>query len=283
MRSGRRRAARRWRMCAGSRGSTTRRSTCGGRDTRTWGRRSCGCCARRTPSSSARWPTSRSTSAFLEGLQLRHRVRRRKHASLHRGIPPAASRAHERWSMDFVHDTLMDGRAFRALTLVDGWSRWSPILEVAQSMSGMSVTTALDRAIIRHGKPRTITVEHGSGFTIRSGKPTEDGLIDAFNGKLHRPHSSLGQLTPREHLKRSGREGQEAAFFPVEMDLRRDPGHPSENSTPAWSCSSGAYNWGRIVSGQGTDAQDRQRRRAHGLCNVVIEPTGSDPRCPLQG
>jgi transposase InsO family protein len=37
----------------------------------------------------------------LEGLQLRHRVRRRKHASLHRGIPPAASRAHERWSMDF--------------------------------------------------------------------------------------------------------------------------------------------------------------------------------------
>jgi putative transposase len=31
----------------------------------------------------------------LEGLQLRHRLRRRKHASLHRGVPPAASRAHE--------------------------------------------------------------------------------------------------------------------------------------------------------------------------------------------
>ena len=72
----------------------------------------------------------------LEGLQLRHRVRRRKHMSLHRGIPPAATRAHERWSMDFVHDSLMDGRAFRVLTVVDQWSRWSPILEVAQSMSG---------------------------------------------------------------------------------------------------------------------------------------------------
>jgi putative transposase len=36
----------------------------------------------------------------LEGLQLRHKLRRRKHASQHRGIPPAASRAHERWSMD---------------------------------------------------------------------------------------------------------------------------------------------------------------------------------------
>jgi hypothetical protein len=32
----------------------------------------------------------------LEGLQLRHRVRPRKHASLHGGIPAAASRAYER-------------------------------------------------------------------------------------------------------------------------------------------------------------------------------------------
>jgi putative transposase len=55
----------------------------------------------------------------LEGLQLRYRLRRRKHASWHRGIPPAASRAHERWSMDFDHDVLFDGRAFRVLTVVD--------------------------------------------------------------------------------------------------------------------------------------------------------------------
>ena len=73
---------------------------------------------------------ARPTSYRLEGLQLGHRVRRRKHASLHRGVPPAASRAHERWSMEFVHDATMDGRAFRELTVVDQWSRWSPILEV---------------------------------------------------------------------------------------------------------------------------------------------------------
>ena len=186
----------------------------------------------------------------LEGLQLRHRVRRRKHASLHRGIPPAASRAHERWSMDFVHDALLDGRAFRVLTVVDQWSRWSPILEVAPGMSGSAVAAALDRAIARHGKPRTITVDHGTEFTsraldewayrrgitldfIRPGKPVENGFVESFNGKLrdeclnanqflsiddarskieawridynlHRPHSSLGHLTPGEYLKRSG-------------------------------------------------------------------------------
>jgi len=89
----------------------------------------------------------------LEGLQLRARRPRRKHASQHRGIPPAASRAHERWSMDFVHDALVDGRAFRIPTVVDQWSRWSPILEVARSMSGRAVVDALDQAIQRHGKP----------------------------------------------------------------------------------------------------------------------------------
>jgi putative transposase len=129
----------------------------------------------------------------LEGLQLRHRLRRRKHASLHRGIPPAASRAHERWSMDFVHDALIDGRTFRVLTVVDQWSRWSPILETAQSMSGTAVAAALDKAIAQHGKPKTITVDHGTEFTsrvlddwayrrgvtldfIRPGKPTENGV-----------------------------------------------------------------------------------------------------------
>jgi putative transposase len=47
-----------------------------------------------------------------EGVQLRHKLRRRKHASQHCGIPPVARSAHKRWSMDFVHDALLDGRAF---------------------------------------------------------------------------------------------------------------------------------------------------------------------------
>jgi putative transposase len=137
----------------------------------------------------------------LEGLQLRYRVRRRKHASLHRGIPPAATRAHERWSMDFVHDALIDARPFRVLTVVDQWSRWSPILEVAHSMSGQAVADALDRAIPRCGKPHSITVDHGTEFTSRAldewayrrgvlldftrpGRPTDNGHIESFNGKL---------------------------------------------------------------------------------------------------
>jgi putative transposase len=39
-----------------------------------------------------------------DGVQLRMRVGRRKQMSLHRGAVPVATRAHERWSMDFVQN-----------------------------------------------------------------------------------------------------------------------------------------------------------------------------------
>jgi len=63
----------------------------------------------------------------LDGLQLRMRVRRRKHIALHRGPAPMPTGPTERWSMDFVHDALADGRPFRILTVVDqaSWKRAS--------------------------------------------------------------------------------------------------------------------------------------------------------------
>lgn len=55
----------------------------------------------------------------LEGLQVRTRLRRRKHWALHRGPAPAPMGPQDRWSMDFVHDQLADSRPFRVLTVVD--------------------------------------------------------------------------------------------------------------------------------------------------------------------
>ena len=95
----------------------------------------------------------------LEGLQLRMRVRRRKHMSLHRGPVPTPQAAQERWSMDFVHDQLIDGRPFRMLTVVDQWSRQSPVIEPAFSFSGMAVagveprTVRIENAAIDHCRP----------------------------------------------------------------------------------------------------------------------------------
>ncbi len=41
--------------------------------------------------------------------------------------------------MDCVHDTLADGRPFRVLTVVDNWSRHSPVREAGFRMSGERV------------------------------------------------------------------------------------------------------------------------------------------------
>lgn len=80
----------------------------------------------------------------LEGLQVRMRRKRHKCLSLHRGLPAPASCVDERWSMDFVHDQLSNGRAFRVLYVIDNWSRQSLLLEVGFRLTGSSVVQALN-------------------------------------------------------------------------------------------------------------------------------------------
>src|SRR3954466_11668312 len=64
------------------------------------------------------------------------------------------------WSMDFVNDQLFDGRPVRVLTVVDQFTRLSPIVEPRFSFKGCDVASALDRvtapgpsAAVDHGRP----------------------------------------------------------------------------------------------------------------------------------
>ena len=162
--------------------------------------------------------------------------------------------------MDFVHDTLADGRPFRVLTVVDHWSRQSPVLEVGFRMSGETVGQALDRALNGGAGPRSITVNHGTEFQsraledgayhrgvqldfIRRGKPVENAVIESFNGRFrdkclnanvfvslhdarqkieawridyneHRPHGSLGNVTPREFAEQAPQTGLQEVTSP---------------------------------------------------------------------
>jgi putative transposase len=52
------------------------------------------------------------------GLQMRTK-KRKKLASIQRGLVEAAQAPNQRWSMDFVTDRLENGRYFRTLTVVD--------------------------------------------------------------------------------------------------------------------------------------------------------------------
>ena len=120
--------------------------------------------------------------------------------------------------MDFVHDALADGRTFRVLTVVDQWSRQSPILEVASSLSGATVGSALDRVLAAGALLRSITVDHGTEFMsraledwayqrgvqldfIRPGKPVENAFIESFNGRLRDECLNVHQFTSIEDAK----------------------------------------------------------------------------------
>lgn len=101
----------------------------------------------------------------LEGLQVRMRVRRRKHVASSRARTVPAGPA-GRWRVNFVHDALADGSQFRVPTLVDQWSRQSYTLDVASCLSGQTVSVTVDDAISESAAPLSITAR--SSFRARS-------------------------------------------------------------------------------------------------------------------
>jgi putative transposase len=97
----------------------------------------------------------------LDGLQLRMRVRRRKHRTLHREPASVPAGPQEQWSMDFVHDTLSEGRPYRILIFVDQWSHSSPVIAAGFRMSGELVSRVLDRVLGDRSGPLSI---HGGSW-----------------------------------------------------------------------------------------------------------------------
>ena len=135
-----------------------------------------------------------------EGLCVRTK-KRRKRASHCRVAPKPATAPNERWSMDFIADTLDNGRRFRALTIVDVFTRECLAIEVDFSLPARRVTAVLNRLAASRGLAKIITVDHGSEFFsqemdswayrhgvqldfIRPGKPVENAYIESFNGRL---------------------------------------------------------------------------------------------------
>lgn len=88
----------------------------------------------------------------------------RRAASRLRVIVPTPARINERWSMDFVTDSLMNGRRFRSLTIVDDHSRENVAIEAGFPLTGERVTRVLTRLGLTRGLPAVITVDNGPEF-----------------------------------------------------------------------------------------------------------------------
>ena len=134
-----------------------------------------------------------------EGLAVPRQKRQRL-----RGVAPVnplLTRPNQEWALDFVSDSLSSGRALRALTIVDSYTRVCPAIEVGTGMSSRQVTRTLDRIIERYGAPASLRCDNGPEFTsrhflawcadrkiivvhIQPGKPMQNGHVESFNGRL---------------------------------------------------------------------------------------------------
>ena len=134
------------------------------------------------------------------GLAVRRKQRKRvAQASRQPRVTPQA--ANEQWSMDFMSDSLADGRSFRVLNVVDDATREALATVVDTSLPGARVVRVLSALVAKRGKPIRITVDNGPEFTsraldqwayetrielifIRPGKPIENCFVESFNGKM---------------------------------------------------------------------------------------------------
>jgi putative transposase len=106
-----------------------------------------------------------------------------------------------RWSLDFVMDTMVSGRRFRILTLVDDFTRECLCLVVDTSLTGMRVARELDQIGELRGYPCMLVSDNGTELTsnailawqqqhgvewhyIAPGKPMQNGFVESFNGRL---------------------------------------------------------------------------------------------------
>ncbi|MGW8341116.1 integrase core domain-containing protein [Xanthomonas axonopodis pv. khayae] len=68
------------------------------------------------------------------------------------------------WSMDFVADALFDGCRFRALTVVDNFTKENLVIEVDQNLKGENVVAAMERLRHQRDLPQRIQTDNGSEF-----------------------------------------------------------------------------------------------------------------------
>jgi putative transposase len=183
----------------------------------------------------------------LEGLMMRPK-RPRRHVTAKRRMERVEAIApNEGWSMDFMSDELFNRQRVRLLTLVDNFTRESLAIEVDTHLGGHRVVEVLQKIGTERTLPKTIRVDNGPEFISkildqwaylngveldfsRPGKPTDNALIEAFNGRFRqeclnenwflsledarekvedwreeynkrRPHGALNNLSPIEFTR----------------------------------------------------------------------------------
>jgi len=133
------------------------------------------------------------------GLMIRRKARKRL---LRAGSPrPAVTAPNQEWALDFVHDAAESGRAFRALSVVDVYTRECLALEVDTSFASRRVTRVLEGILAERGRPLAMRCDNGPELSsrhfvawcvergiklvhIEPGKPVQNAHVESFHGRL---------------------------------------------------------------------------------------------------
>lgn len=130
-------------------------------------------------------------------------LRRKRKKKIKRASVPLvpATAPNERWAMDFIHDSSIDGRKLRCLVIEDTFARIPLAIETDRALSAARVVNALERLAGSRGLPAAITVDNGPEFIckrlkrwaahrrvtlqfIQPGRPMQNGFVESFNGKF---------------------------------------------------------------------------------------------------
>ncbi|EBR9943378.1 IS3 family transposase [Salmonella enterica subsp. enterica serovar Krefeld] len=151
------------------------------------------------------WPVNHKKTHRIycpEGLNLRRKRPRRHISAARRQQRPVLTHVDQCRSMDFVSDNLFNGRRFRALTVVDNFSRECLAIHAGKSLKGEDVVRIMEALRVPDKRlPVRIQTDNGSEFISKSldkwayehgvtmdfsrpGKPTDNPFIESFNGSL---------------------------------------------------------------------------------------------------
>ncbi len=134
------------------------------------------------------------------GLQVRRRVRKKVPLSDRQPLGRPLS-ANQVWSMDFVFDRTVEGRAIKCLTIVDDATHEAVAIVPERAIGGQSLTRVLNELALKRGLPKAIRTDNGKEFCgrvmlkwahernvrlflIQPGKPNQNAYIESFNGRL---------------------------------------------------------------------------------------------------
>jgi putative transposase len=145
-----------------------------------------------------RWNHKRVYRVYKE-LELNLRIKPKKRLPSRNPVPlDDAQRPNDCWSLDFMSDSLTDGRSYRTLNVIDDFNREGLAVEVDHSLPSARVVRVLDQVAEERGYPKKLRSDNGPEFIahalaewaedhkvelapIEPGKPTQNGYVERFN------------------------------------------------------------------------------------------------------